>query len=403
MGDNILNAALLDKYAEVLLWGLTTAHQKKYKPYDTILLRWELPALPLAEKVYAKLVRQKLNVITRAVVSPEMEHSFYQYSDSRQRKFVARGEQELYENLHGNIFISAPDSLTHLKDIDPKKMGETAVARKFLREIAERREERGTYAWTLCTYPTRELAAKARMSLPEYTKQIIKACYLNEKDPVRKWQETLRLATEIKKWLNALPVKTFHIESAHTDLTILYGEKRRFMGVSGHNIPSFELFTSPDWRGTQGRYYANLPSYRGGNYVEGIDLTFSKGSAVKIRAKKGEEYVQKTLRLDKQANKIGEFSLTDKRFSKIDKFMADILFDENFGGASGNCHIAVGAAYSDTYAGNPKNLTKKLKAQLGFNDSALHWDLINTEQKTVTATLQNGKKVLIYEKGMFRY
>ena len=109
MGDHILNDALLDKYAEVLLWGLATAHRKKYKPYDTILLRWELPALPLAEKVYAKLVRQKLNVITRAVVSPGMEHSFYQYSDSRQRKFVARGERELYENLHGNIFISAPD------------------------------------------------------------------------------------------------------------------------------------------------------------------------------------------------------------------------------------------------------------------------------------------------------
>jgi aminopeptidase len=83
--------------------------------------------------------------------------------------------------------------------------------------------------------------------------------------------------------------------------------------------------------------------------------------------------------------------------------MADILFDENFGGVSGNCHIAVGAAYSDTYAGNPKNLTKKLKAQLGFNDSALHWDLINTEQKTVTATLKNGKKILIYAKGMFQY
>ena len=398
-----MNAALLDKYADVLLWGLQTARNNKLQPYDTILLRWELPALPLAEKVYAKLVRQKLNVITRAVVSPEMEHSFYQYSDSQQRKFVARGERELYENLHGSIFISAPDSLTHLKDIDPQKMGETAVARKFLREIAERREEQGAYAWTLCTYPTPELADKANLSLSAYTKQIIKACYLDARDPVRQWQETLQMAVEIKKWLNALPLKTFQVESLHTDLQIAYGEQRRFLGVSGHNIPSFELFTSPDWRGTQGRYYANLPSYRGGNYVEGVDLTFERGSAVKVRAKKGEEYVQKTLRLDKQANKLGEFSLTDKRFSKIDKFMADILFDENFGGASGNCHIAVGAAYSDTYAGNPKNLTKKLKAKLGFNDSALHWDLINTEQKTVTATLKNGKKILIYEKGQFQY
>jgi aminopeptidase len=398
-----VNATLLDKYAEVLIWGLKTARHNKFKPYDTIMLRWELAARPLAEKVYAKLIRQKFNVLSRALTTPAMEHSFYRSADRRQRQFINKGEKELYASLNGNIYISAPDSLTHLKDIDPQKMGETAVARKFLRDIAEKREEQGAYAWTLCTYPTPELARKAGLTLAEYTAQISKACYLNEKNPAQKWQETLELAVEIKKWLNALPIKKFQIESARADLTILYGEKRRFMGVSGHNIPSFELFTSPDWRGTEGRYYANLPSYRGGNYVEGIDLTFVKGSAVKIRAQKGEDYVRKTLRLDKQANKIGEFSLTDKRFSKIDKFMADILFDENFGGASGNCHIAVGASYSDTYAGDPRNLTKAVKQNLGFNDSALHWDLINTEQKTVTAALKNGKKILIYEKGMFRH
>lgn len=398
-----MNDILIEKYAEVLIWGLLTARGNKFKPYDTVLLRWELAGQQLAEKVYEKLIQKKFNVFSRAISTPNMERSFYQNADKKQRQFVGAGEKELYANLNGNIYISAPDSLTHLKDIDPQKMGEAAVARKFLRDIAEKREEQKKYAWTLCTYPTAELAKKARLSLPEYTAQIIKACYLNEKNPVKKWQETLQLAAEIKKWLNVLPIKTFHIESKNTDLRIAYGKQRKFMGVSGHNIPSFELFTSPDWRGTQGRYYANLPSYRGGNYVEGIDLTFEKGSAVKVRAKKGEEYVQKTLRLDKQANKIGEFSLTDKRFSKIDKFMADILFDENFGGDSGNCHIAVGASYSDTFSGNPKQLTKKLKQELGFNDSALHWDLINTEQKVVTAELNNGKKIVIYEKGIFKY
>ena len=45
----------------------------------------------------------------------------------------------------------------------------------------------------------------------------------------------------------------------------------------------------------------------------------------------------------------GEFSLTDKRFSKIDRFMASTLYDENFGGNNGNCHLAVGASYSDTF------------------------------------------------------
>ena len=103
------------------------------------------------------------------------------------------------------------------------------------------------------------------------------------------------------------------------------------------------------------------------------------------------------------ANRVGEFSLTDKRFSKITTFMANTLFDENYGGRYGNCHLAVGSSYSDTYDGDPASLTRAKKQQLGFNDSALHWDLVNTEKKTVTAHLTSGKKIVIYEDGMFRY
>jgi len=107
--------------------------------------------------------------------------------------------------------------------------------------------------------------------------------------------------------------------------------------------------------------------------------------------------------MDRGACRVGEFSLTDRRFSRIDRFMADTLFDENFGGPSGNCHIAIGNSYSDTFAGNPATLTAAAKKKLGFNDSALHWDLVNTEEKTVTARLAGGKRILLYEKGMFRF
>lgn len=198
-------------------------------------------------------------------------------------------------------------------------------------------------------------------------------------------------------------MQTIEVETRSMHFKINYGEQRKFIGISGHNIPSFELFTSPDWRGAEGIYFANLPSYRSGNYVEAVRLEFKKGRVVKATAKSGEDFVRKMLAMDRGAAQIGEFSLTDKRFSKINTFMADILFDENFGGDNGNCHIAIGSAYSDTFAGDQKKLTKLKKKELGFNDSALHWDLINTEQKTVTATLKSGKRVIIYENGQFKY
>ena len=137
--------------------------------------------------------------------------------------------------------------------------------------------------------------------------------------------------------------------------------------------------------------------------MEGVRITFAKGDAVKIEATTGEDFTKKQLSMDQGARRVGEFSLTDKRFSRIDRFMADTLFDENFGGKEGNCHVALGSSYTDTYNGDPAEMTAARKKKLGFNDSALHWDLVNTERKTVTAHLTNGKKKVIYENGIFTY
>jgi aminopeptidase len=83
--------------------------------------------------------------------------------------------------------------------------------------------------------------------------------------------------------------------------------------------------------------------------------------------------------------------------------MASTLYDENYGGPNGNCHLALGSSYSDSYDGDHARLTKDRKEKLGFNDSALHWDLVNTEKKTVTAHLNSGKKIIIYDNGRFIY
>lgn len=332
-----------------------------------------------------------------------MEHQFYEKSSDNQLTFVPPGERVLFRALHGNIFLHAPVSLTHLSDIDPKKIGKAAVARKPLREIFDERENEGKFGWTLCTVPTEELARQARLSLEEYAEQVIRACYLDRPDPVTAWKEIYEEAQEIKAWLNSLDIESLHVESDHTDLWVKPGKMRKWIGISGHNIPSFEVFLSPDWRGTRGIYYADQPSFRSGNYVEGVRLTFERGVATAMEAEKGGEFLVKQLRMDKGASRVGEFSLTDKRFSRIDRFMANTLYDENYGGEYGNCHLAVGASYADTYAGDPKDLTKDNKRKLGFNDSALHWDLVNTERKRVTAVPASGRPCVIYEDGRFQH
>ena len=399
----MLNDTQLHRYADVLIWGLKTARSQPFRKGDLILLRFSLDALRLAEILECRLLEMGMNPIRRLNPTPEMEKNFFRLANRRQLVFDPPGDAELYRSLNGSIFLHAPASLTHLSAIDPKKISRFTLSKKYLRDILEAREQAGRFSWTLCMLPTAELARQAGLADQAYTRQIVRACFLNRRDPVAQWQTVFKDAGTIKRWLNSMQVNHFHIESARIDLNITPGKHRQWIGISGHNIPSFELFLSPDWRGTSGTYYADQPSFRSGNLVSGVELFFEKGVATRVKAESGAEFVKKQLQMDRGAARLGEFSLTDKRFSRIDRFMANTLFDENFGGRWGNCHVALGASYADTYKGDGKPLTKSDKIRLGFNDSALHWDLVNTEKKRVVAHLTGGGRTTIYEDGRFSY
>ena len=397
----MLSTQQLEKYAEVLLWGMRTARKPGFQAQDIVLLRYDFPARPLAEILFAKLISQGLHPVHRLSGSPVMERSLFSAGNNEQITFIPPGEEELMHHLNGCISLLAPESLTHLQDVDPERIGSSVLSRKKLRDILDQRENQGLFGWTLGLLATPELAKNAGIEEQAYWDQILRACYLDHPDPVAKWQEIFEQASQIKAALNSLDIDSLHIQSTGCDLVVTPGQMRQWVGVSGHNIPSFELFTSPDWRGTEGVYFMNQPTYRSGNLVTNLRLEFKQGRVCSATAEQGEDFVRKQLQLDQNADKIGEFSLTDKRFSRIDTFMAHTLFDENFGGDYGNCHIALGASYAETYAPGADQLTESRKSSLGFNDSALHWDLVNIEPKRVTARLSSGRRKTLYEDGMF--
>jgi len=397
----MLDSQTLRKYADVMLWGMYTARSSAFTAGETVLLRYDHSAVDLAEIVYKKLLRDGLNVVQRANPTPGMERSFLEISGPSQLEFLAPGEDTLAHTIHGTISLLAPNSLTHLQDIDPSRIGKVILAKKTIRDILDERENQGHFGWTLGLLPTQALAESAGLTPQEYADQIIRACHLDHPQPEEKWQEIFDAAQEIKSRLNALRIRELHLESENCDLRVTPGEYRRWVGVSGHNIPSFEIFTSPDWRGTQGVFFMDQPSYRNGNQVRNLRLEFDKGEVSAIRAEQGEDFVRKQVQMDENACKLGEFSLTDRRFSRIDRYMAHTLYDENFGGEHGNCHIALGASYAETYSLGGNNLSKAEKEKHGFNDSALHWDLVNTEPKRVRARLESGETRTIYEDGEF--
>lgn len=397
----MLSEKHLENYADVLWWGLTTARRRRFRKGDLVQIRFHSGALRLAEILYRKLIEGGLQPIARMAPSADMERSFFLLSGRPQLTFIPPGEEILSRRLNGSIYLHAPESLTHLREAAPERIAAAAVASHRLRALLERREARGEYSWTLCLLPTAALARQAGLSLALYTRQVVSACLLDSLSPVSEWQRIHRRAGRIKRWLDRLPVAHLHVESATIDLVVPLGARRRWAGVSGRNLPSFELFVSPDWRGIRGVFGADQPSFRSGNRVRGVRLEFKDGRVVASAAAEGERFLKKQLSMDAGASQVGEFSLTDRRFSRINRFMANTLYDENFGGRFGNCHLALGSSYANTYAGDPRRLSPAIKAKLGFNQSALHWDFVNTERKRVTAVLSDGTRRVIYEDGEF--
>lgn len=391
----------LEKYAQVMFWGMRKARKHPFAPGDIILIRSDLSCIPLAHELFRMFLQQQYHPVLRLIPPEDIEKSFFTLAHDFHLDFQLPGDRELYSSLNGLVSLLGPESLTHLKDIDPSRIGKFAVAKKYLRDILERRESQGSFGWSLCLYPTKELAAKAGLTLDEYKNQIVQAVYLDRDDPCFIWENIFEQSRRIKEWLDSMDVDYFHVLSKNTDLKVYPGEKRRWVGLSGHNIPSFELFLSPDYRKTRGVFYSDQPSYRSGNLVRGVRLEFKDGRLEQANAEEGEDFLKKQIRMDEGASLVGEFSLTDRRFSRISSFMAHTLYDENYGGDNGNCHIALGASYADTYAGDPSQLTPELKQEMGFNDSALHWDLVNTEPKEVHAYLHSGDVLTIYRDGQF--
>ncbi len=391
----------LEKYAQVLYWGLETARRKPLPKSSLVLVRYDLPGLPLAEAVTSLLHEKSMVPVVRAELTPRMEHDFYAMANNKRLTMDIPGERELYSSLNGSIRILAPQSLRHLADIEPELLQKHLSSRKPLQDILSTREA-AAFGRTMGVYPTPALAEAAGMSLEEYAAKIKRACRLDNGTPLTQWKLYQKKAKEMLAWLDSLDIQSLRVQSASMDLLLNLGGGRRWVGLTGRNIPSFEFYTSPDWRGSEGEYYADQPSYRSGTLVEGLRLKFRRGEAVTVSAKRGQALAFEQLTASPGANRIGEFALVDKRFSRIDSFMANTMYDENFGGTHGSCHIAMGQSYRNAYAGSQKKLNSELRKRLGFNESPIHWDLVNTEPKTVHAVLADGTKRIIYKDGQFQ-
>lgn len=391
---------ILKKYADVLikfaLWSW-----EGIKKWDVVYLTISESAKPFLLPLQQSILEAWWHMILKYL--PEWVN----------RAFLENASQEQIEYWPKEYMLSLIDVTTHivfidstwdkydLKWIDGQKIIARQSAAKFYMDARNKKENEWKMTRTIWLYWTEQMAADVGMTLEEYWQEIIKACFLDEEDPIAKWKEVFAQMEDIRLKISNLPIDKIHIVWEDADLWITLGENRKWLAGSGRNIPSFEVFTSPDWRWTNGWIRFNQPLYRYWNLIEWIELEFKDWVIIKSSATKGEELLKDMLSV-KNADKVGEFSLTDRRFSRITRFMWETLYDENVGWEFGNTHIAVWMSFQEAFTWDIPAQTSEDWARLWYNDSSVHTDIMSTTNRTVIAQLKDWKEFLLYKDWEFK-
>ena len=294
-----------------------------------------------------------------------------------------------------------------LADLDGER-----VAKARMREVAEASLALtdGLCNWTIVAYPN-EGWARTVFGAPDVERlwdAVVTAVRLDETDPVGAWREHIARLSRRAESLNGRAFDALRYRGPGTDLTIGLHAGSAWQAALEEsagiehiaNMPTEEVFTTPDARRVDGTVRSTLPLQIQGTIVRGLEVRFAGGRSVEVHADSGEDVVRTHVMSDDGAARLGEVALVDghSRVGKTGLVFYDTLFDEN-----ASSHIAFGASILQAVPWAIP-LTSDERHERGVNQSTVHTDfMIGSNdlevdgldaQGAATAILRNGDWVL---------
>jgi aminopeptidase len=205
--------------------------------------------------------------------------------------------------------------------------------------------------------------------------QAVEFCVrLDEPDPVAAWRAHVGRIGRRAAALDDLQLDAVRFHGPGTDLTVGLLAESRWQGVESKtaqglsyvaNMPTEEVFTTPDAARTEGYVRSTRPLALAGQIVRGLEVRFEAGRIVDVQAAEGADVIRGELKSDARAAFLGEVSLVDgtSRIGQTGLTFFDTLFDEN-----ATCHVAYGSAYTEAVEGGA--------SVEGVNDSTVHTDFM---------------------------
>jgi aminopeptidase len=377
------------------------------QPGQIVALSSEPGKEPLARAVAEAAYRSGAKFVDLRVFDLHLKRARALYADPETLGFVPPwyGETMLAFGEHrcANVSLAGPVDPRVMDGVDPELLGLDMLPR--LRESNVVVNAR-TLNWTVAPCPT---PGWAKLVHPELEPdaaverlwaEIAHFCRLDEDDPVAAWHSRLDRLTAIAAKLTELNLDALRFEGPGTDLTVGLLPGTAWLGarmatvdgtVHVPNIPTEEVFTSPDPERVEGIVTSTKPLYKSGVLIDGLRVRFESGRAVEIDAAHGAGLLSSLVVRDSGAARLGEVALVDResRIGSLQTVFCDTLLDEN--AAS---HIALGEGF-DLAVEDPQRGR--------VNRSEIHVDfMIGSNDVAVTGITRDGRRQPLLRDGAWQ-
>ena len=332
---------------------------------------------------------------------------------SETREWEKARMQDMVDHLPVRIFIESedPDGLRGINQKYFKAYAEKVKVSKPYRDAIDNKHQ-----WCIAAVPGEAWAKKVHPELSKHAaveqlwKDILYTARADGADPVADWEEHNRDLKARSKYLNDLHLRELHYHSANgTDFKVGLiptaefhaGRDTTMQGVIyDPNMPTEEVFTSPDRRTAEGIVYATKPLSYQGQLIENFSVRFEKGRAVEVKAEKGQKVLEEIINMDEGCHYLGEVALVPKEspINQSGLLFYNTLFDENAA-----CHLALGFGFDECIKGF-ENMSKEELYEIGVNDAHGHTDfMIGSDDLSIDGVDENGKVHPIFRNGTWAF
>ncbi len=329
-------------------------------------------------------------------------------SEIKQDPYFDKTKWNTYAKKNASFLMFETYFPNLMNDIDSNKLAQAKLFSNNTRNIFRNLESEHKIPWCIAALPNQiwaDYLFKDDDSYDKLFRVILKMCMVDTPNPIESWNNYISEAQIRSDKLNNLQIKKLHYtNNLGTDLYIELPDGAIWCIVGGKdekyricNMPSYEVFTTPDYRKTEGIVYSAKPLIYGGGLIDKFYIVFKEGKVVDYGAEKGYEILKNIIESDSNSCYLGEVALVNYNspISNTKLVFGTTLFDEN-----ASCHLALGRAYPTCLKNGPQMSNEELLNH-GSNISDTHVDfMIGTNDLKIEAKTINGD-IVIFENGNF--